>query len=81
MDKIRVEICVGTTCHVLGGGSLHDLEDHLPSRLRDQVEVVGAPCLKACENGNYGDAPFVKINGEIMAAATIDKIIARLNRL
>lgn len=75
-SKIKVEICLGTTCYVLGAFRLSTLEEELPEDLRDQVEVVGSACLELCHDRNYGNAPFVRINGErIVDNATIEKVI------
>jgi len=78
MKKIKVEICVGTTCYVLGAAELQELERFLPEELRGCVEVSGVSCLGSCKAGSYGQAPFVRIDGEIMAQATVGGIIERI---
>ena len=75
-NKIKVEICLGTTCYVLGSFRLSALEEQLPPELKDRVEVVGCACLDVCHDRNYGNAPFVRINGDrIVDNATIEKVI------
>jgi len=75
-DKIKVEICMGTTCYVLGSFRLSALEEQLPDDLKPCVEVVGCSCLNACQDRNYGNAPFVRIGGtRIVDNATIEKVI------
>lgn len=75
-NKIKVEICLGTTCYVLGSFRLSTLEEQLPEDLRDKVDVVGSACLDLCHDRNYGNAPFVRINEErIVDNATIEKVI------
>lgn len=82
MDKIKVEICVGTTCFVLGASALQDIEMYLPEELKDKVEITGANCLGMCKNSNFGDAPFVRINESIIVSqATIDSVIAEIKKL
>ena len=74
--KIKVEICLGTTCYVLGSFRLSALEEQLPPELKDRVEVVGCACLDVCHDRNYGNAPFVRINEDrIVDNATIEKVI------
>ena len=60
-NKIKVEICLGTTCYVLGSFRLSALEEQLPPEFKDRVEVVGCACLDVCHDRNYGNAPFVTI--------------------
>ncbi|MPN48433.1 hypothetical protein SDC9_196040 [bioreactor metagenome] len=75
-NKIKVEICLGTTCYVLGSFRLSALEERLPADLKRDVEVVGCSCLGACRDRNYGNAPFVRIGGtRIVDNATVEKVI------
>ena len=82
METIKVEICCGTACYLLGAASLMTLEDDLPAGLRGKVEVEARTCLGLCEKDNLGTAPYVRINGaETMSQATPEKVIARLAEL
>lgn len=82
MEKIKVEICVGTTCFVLGSSALQDLENYLPEELRERVDITGANCLGLCKNAHFGDAPFVRINDDIVVSqATIDSVITAIQKL
>ena len=49
MDKIKVEICCGTACYLLGAANLMSIEDEIPAELRDKVEVEARTCLELCE--------------------------------
>ena len=82
MDKIKVEICCGTACYLLGAANLMSIEDEIPAELRDKVEVEARTCLELCEKENLGGAPYVRFNGEeIMAQATNEKVLARIAEL
>lgn len=81
MKKVKVDICVGTTCFVLGAAELQTLDRFLPIEWRDQVEIIGSTCQGWCKERNYGQAPFVRINDEVMAQATIGAIIERIKQL
>ena len=75
-NKIKVEICLGTTCYVLGSFRLSALEEPLPPEFKARVEVVGCACLDVCHDRNYGNAPFVRIDEKrIVDNATIEKVI------
>ncbi|MGN0846227.1 MAG: hypothetical protein ACI4RA_02445 [Kiritimatiellia bacterium] len=82
MDKIKIEICCGTACYLLGAARMMDIELSLPPDVRDRIEIEPKGCLELCERENLGGAPYVRINGtEIMAQATPEKLIDRINEL
>ena len=79
---IKVEICCGTACYLLGAAKMMNLEDQLPSDCRGRVEVEAKTCLELCEKENLGGAPYVRFNDtEIMAQATPEKVLARIAEL
>lgn len=82
MDKIKVELCCGTACYVLGASRLLSLAEELPEDCRDGVEITPRPCLDLCDRENLGGAPYVRINGdEIIAQASPEKVAARIVEL
>lgn len=77
MKKIKVEICIGTTCFVMGGSQLQSLAEICPRKYKDQVEVVANTCLDYCNNqGDFNRAPYAKVDDEVVEEATIEKILA-----
>ncbi len=81
MKKIKVEICLGTTCYILGASSLQGLESFLPPELADRVEVVGCPCLGGCRSRDYGQAPFVRINGHVLVErADVERVTEAIRK-
>ena len=82
MNTIKVEICCGTACYLLGAAEMMNIEDELPEECRGRVEVEARTCLELCERDNLGGAPYVRFNGsEIMCQATPEKVIARISEL
>ena len=85
MAKVKVEVCMGTSCFVQDGKNLHELHEIVPEKYGDKVEVISTPCLRLCsiklENSK---APYVKVNEEIIEQATVEKILnavdAELNK-
>lgn len=75
---IHLQICQGTTCYVMGAASLASLEAHLPEDLAGRVRVTGCRCLGLCLDGAFGGAPYVTIDGEVLARATPESVIAAL---
>jgi NADH:ubiquinone oxidoreductase subunit E len=82
MEKVKVEICCGTACYLLGAANMMNIEDQLPAEWHDKVEVEAKTCLELCERENLGGAPYVRINDmEIMSQATPEKLLARIGEL
>lgn len=75
MEKLQVEICMGTACHIFGSSELLRVEDFIPDEEKDSVEVKAVPCLSACNDDNFGGAPFVKVGGTLLPRASINAIL------
>ena len=74
MEKIQVEICLGTTCFVMGSSHLQDLIEIIPRRYNDKVS--GKPCLGLCsQDCEYSQAPYVKVDEEVVSQATVEKVL------
>ena len=81
MAKVDVKVCLGTTCFVMGGNNLQELNDIIPQKYGDKVEVSGSNCLGLCSiNWEYSKAPYVKVNDEVVSEATVDKVIEEIDR-
>jgi NADH:ubiquinone oxidoreductase subunit E len=82
MNQVKVEICCGTACYLLGAAKLMNLEEMLPENCRGRVEIDARTCLDLCERENLGGAPYVRFNGqEIMAQATVERVLKRIGEL
>ncbi len=81
MEKIKVEVCLGTTCFVMGGSNLQELTEIIPKKYGDKVEVAGSPCLGLCSiNWSYSKAPYVKVDEEVVREATVEKVLAEIDK-
>ena len=81
MAKVEVKVCLGTTCFVMGGSNLQELNDIIPQKYGDKVELSAANCLGLCSiNWEYSKAPYVKVNEEVVSEATAEKVIAEIER-
>lgn len=80
MGKIEVEICMGTTCFIMGGESLQELASILQRKYPDKVNTKGIVCHGLCNtNCQYSKAPYVKVDGEVISEATIEKVLTAVN--
>lgn len=74
MSKVKVELCMGTTCFVMGSSGLSEFYSSLSEPERAQVEVKHSPCLGFCKDQRYGRAPYARIDGEIVSEASAHKL-------
>ena len=82
MNTIKVEICCGTACYLLGAAKMMNIEDQLSQECRGRADIEAKTCLELCERDNLGGAPYVRFNGsEIMSQATPEKVLARIREL
>ncbi len=81
MKKIKIVICAGTTCYLMGAANLQSLGDYLEPDIRSMVEVVGTRCLGYCKNDHYGDAPYVTVNGEVMSGSNMPRLLDKIRSL
>ncbi len=75
MSKLTVKICMGTTCFVMGASDLQDLQELIPERFGDDVEVTGVTCLDYCSSCSESQAPYVMVGEEVVNKATVEKVM------
>lgn len=78
---IKVEVCCGTTCFLLGARDLLALADDPPAAWRSRVEVIATPCMDACNGNRFSGSPYVRINGTLLSGATRDLVAERVNAM
>lgn len=79
MEKIKVQICTGTTCFVMGSSEILLLVDSLDDELKDIVEIEGQNCMEICKDSHCGQAPFVKVNDKLISNATLASVLDEIN--
>ncbi len=75
MKKVTVSICTGTTCFVMGASDLQMLHEQLPDDIKNYLEIQWSHCLDLCKNRNYGSAPYVTVDGEIVGEADLPALL------
>lgn len=82
MDKIVVEVCVGTHCTMMGAmniiDAIHSLEEirHEMGGAFCEVEVCAIPCLELCRQGIQG--PVVRVDGQVIHEAESESVMAAI---
>lgn len=65
MEKIKLKLCAGTMCYVMGGAQLMEISDLLSDEEKQYVDISLSPCLQQCNDGK-GTPPFIELNGKIL---------------
>ncbi len=81
MKKIVVEICLGTTCFVMGGAGLEDFMELLSEAEREQVTLKPSTCIGLCKDRAYGRAPYARVDGEAVAEATPASLVSKIREV
>ena len=77
-QKVIIKICVGTYSYIMGGAQLMSLQEELPEQYKEKVKIEAVINLPNCEEGKL-PPPYVQINEDLMTAASIVKIIEKLD--
>lgn len=80
MEKIKVTICTGTACFVMGASELMLIMEKLPPELQHRVELSGCTCMGTCKGGK-DKPPFVKINDEVVPSANLADVLTRIEEV
>ncbi len=81
MEKIRLEICCGTTCYMLGGDKLLKLDELKGEEWKDKVEISACPCMEECVSDKLCSAPVVRIDGKLYGRATVESVTETIEGL
>ena len=82
MDReIRVTVCCGTTCHLMGSSEILVYKDEIETKFNHQVVIYGSPCLGNCKEFAATNAPYVLIGDQLICKANKDKILDYLNKI
>ncbi|MBI9103697.1 MAG: (2Fe-2S) ferredoxin domain-containing protein [Spirochaetales bacterium] len=78
-NKIKVTICTGTTCYILGGSNYLLLNLSIPEALRERVEISGSPCMGFCqEEGGMEKTPCLKIGEELYTGLSLEEAVKKI---
>jgi len=69
MAILKLEICSGTSCHLMGSFDLYRSLDFLPRDYKEYLEIVKVPCLGKC-----GEGPNIRLGGKTYTHMTPEEI-------
>ncbi|MBT1248280.1 NAD(P)H-dependent oxidoreductase subunit E [Thermosipho sp. 1244] len=69
---MKIEVCVGTTCHLMGSSTLIEALNDLPKDIKESLDLKYNLCFNTC----YGKMkpPIVKIDNEFYQDMTPEKL-------
>lgn len=70
---VKLEICQGTSCHLLGSQELVEAVNLLSADQLEQIDLCTVDCLKSCRQG-----PNIRINGTAFFGLTPERLVAML---
>jgi len=76
--KIRLEVCSGTACFVMGGSDLLTIFEYLTQEEQDRVSLAAVPCFEHCRGGDNLRPPFVVIDGTVYDKMSINRLSGML---
>lgn len=83
MEKVKITICSGTSCFVMGAAAIQSLEFTPPDDIADKIEIVESRCMNLCHdvNNKHNHGPFVKVNNEIIEEATYEAVVNKVREI
>ncbi len=73
MKTVKLEICRGISCHLLGSQDLIEAVESLPVDQREQIDLGTIDCLKNCRQG-----PNVRIDGTVFSEMSSEQLLSLL---
>lgn len=80
MEKVKMKICTGTMCHVMGGAELPEMAKELQVQYGGKLDIRGSSCMGYCKD-NDTKPPYVEIDGVTLTGVTKDCIVKYLDAL
>ncbi len=78
-ERIKVTICTGTTCYILGGSNYLMLMDNLPDTVKNRVEIEGSPCMGYCrDKDRMKREPCLAIGGTTYHGLSLDEAVQKI---
>lgn len=77
MEKVKIKICSGTSCFVMGAAAIQALEFTPPDDIADKIEIIESRCMNLCHDvtKKHNHGPFVMVNDQLIEEATLEKVI------
>lgn len=83
MKKVKIKICCGTSCFVMGAAQIQVLEFSPPADIADKIEIEESRCMNLCKDttAKYNRGPFVMVNDEVIEEANFEKVVNKVREI
>ena len=73
---VKVEICAGSHCSLVGALNILETLEELQEKYPEQIKIKKHECMDMCEN--IKNVPVVKVDGEVITSAQTQKVISKI---
>lgn len=76
--KLKIKVCMGTHCSMMGSLNLYDDLERLEKDYPEDIELEMVRCLKVCSDKK---APVIDINGDIITSVKSEEVQSKVLEL
>jgi hypothetical protein len=80
MNKIKVEISIGTYSYIMGGAQLLEALKNLEPSVSELFDLVPVISIANCNEDTGHKPPYVSVNGNPLEEATLASVLAAVRR-
>lgn len=73
---VKVKICVGSHCSLVGALNILDTLEKLQEEYPDQIEIDKSGCMDLCDD--IKNAPVVKVDDVLITSAQTQMVISKI---
>lgn len=73
---VKVEICVGSHCSLVGALNILETLEELEQEYPDQIEINRVECMDRC--GDIKNAPIVRVGDDLITSAQTQVVISKV---
>ncbi|AZO96293.1 (2Fe-2S) ferredoxin domain-containing protein [Halocella sp. SP3-1] len=74
-EKISIEVCVGTSCHLMGSNLIMECLDRLADNIKEKIDLRYVQCMDRC-----GKGPNVRIAGVVLDKVTPETVVEEIKK-
>lgn len=73
---VKIKICVGSHCSLVGALNILDNLEELKEEYPEQIQIERLECMDRCED--IKNAPVVKVDDELITSAQSQMVISKV---
>ena len=78
--KVRITICGGTACYIMGGSELLTMREEFSNDELEFITIDAITCMDMCQK-EESKPPYVLLNGELMKNMNLEGILSKVRKL